>query len=76
MQSLEPAFYRSRSECGPRSHRTRDTFEVLRPKVLKLEQIAHELPSAVPNHDELVSYPKGMAYEAGTKDILWRPADA
>jgi hypothetical protein len=25
---------------------------------------------------ELVSYPGGMAYEAGTKDILWRPADA
>ena len=25
---------------------------------------------------ELVSYPKGMAYEAGTKDILWRPAEA
>jgi catechol 2,3-dioxygenase-like lactoylglutathione lyase family enzyme len=25
---------------------------------------------------ELVSYPRGMAYEAGTKDILWRPAEA
>ena len=25
---------------------------------------------------ELVSYPKGMAYEVATKDILWRPADA
>ena len=24
---------------------------------------------------ELVSYPTGMAYEAGTKDILWRPAE-
>ena len=24
---------------------------------------------------ELVSYPSGMAYEAGTKDILWRPAE-
>jgi catechol 2,3-dioxygenase-like lactoylglutathione lyase family enzyme len=23
---------------------------------------------------ELVSYPRGMAYEAGTDDILWRPA--
>ena len=25
---------------------------------------------------ELVSYPRGMAYEAGTEDILWRPAEA
>ena len=25
---------------------------------------------------ELVSYPKGMAYEGGTKDILWKPAEA
>lgn len=25
---------------------------------------------------ELVSYPKGMAYEDGAKDILWRPAEA
>ena len=24
---------------------------------------------------ELVSYPRGMAYEAGTDDILWRPAE-
>jgi hypothetical protein len=24
---------------------------------------------------ELVSYPRGMAYEAGAKDILWRPAE-
>ena len=25
---------------------------------------------------ELVSYPKGMAYEAGAKDVLWTPAEA
>jgi len=25
---------------------------------------------------ELVSYPRGMAYESGSKDILWRPAVA
>ena len=25
---------------------------------------------------ELMSYPRGMAYEAGTMDILWRPAEA
>jgi catechol 2,3-dioxygenase-like lactoylglutathione lyase family enzyme len=24
---------------------------------------------------ELVSYPKGMVYEAGTKDVMWRPAE-
>jgi hypothetical protein len=24
---------------------------------------------------ERVSYPRGMAYEAGAKDILWRPAE-
>lgn len=24
---------------------------------------------------ELVSYPKGMAYEDGTKDVLWKPAE-
>lgn len=23
---------------------------------------------------ELVSYPRGMAYEANAKEILWRPA--
>jgi hypothetical protein len=24
---------------------------------------------------EVVSYPRGMAYEAGAKEILWRPAE-
>ena len=24
---------------------------------------------------ELVSYPRGMAYEAGAKEVLWRPAE-
>jgi hypothetical protein len=24
---------------------------------------------------ELVSYPKGMAYEASAKDILWTPSE-
>ena len=39
------------SQRRPGSHRPRDTLEVLCSKVLKLEQIAHELPSALRNHD-------------------------
>ena len=47
VQSLEPAFYGSRSECGPGSHRTSDPFEVLCAEVLELEQVAHEPPCAL-----------------------------
>ena len=51
VESLEAAFDRSRSQCRPSSHRPCDALEVLRSKVLKLEQIAHELPSALRNDD-------------------------
>jgi hypothetical protein len=47
VQSLEPAFYGSCSECGPGSHRTGDPFEVYRAEVLELEQVAHEPPCAL-----------------------------
>ena len=51
VESLEAAFHRSRSQRRPGSHRPRDALEVLCPKVLKLEQIAHELAGAFGNHD-------------------------
>ena len=51
MQSLEAAFDRSRSQRRPGSHRPCDALEVLCSKVLKLEQIAHELSRAFGNHD-------------------------
>ena len=51
VKSLEATFHRSWSQRRPGSHRPRDTFEVLRPKVFKLEQIAHELPRALRNND-------------------------
>ena len=49
VQSLETAFDRSRSQCRPGSHRPCDALEVLCSKVLKLEQIAHELARALRN---------------------------
>jgi hypothetical protein len=39
VESLEASFHRSWSQCRPGSHRPRDALEVLRPKVLKLEQL-------------------------------------
>ena len=49
VQSLEAALHRSWSQRRPGSHRPRDALEVLCSKVLKLEQIAHELPGALRN---------------------------
>src|SRR6516165_12483065 len=49
MEGFEPAFYRSRSQRHPSSYRPSNALEVLSCKVLKLEQIAHELPSALRN---------------------------
>ena len=51
VQSLEAAFHRSRSQRRPGSHRPCDALEVLCSKVLKLEQIAHELSRAFGNDD-------------------------
>ena len=44
VQCLEAAFRRTSPQRRPGSHRPGDTLEVLRPEVLKLEQIAKELP--------------------------------
>src|SRR5580700_9164955 len=49
MERVEAAFDGSRSQRRPRSHWSGDTLEVLGSKVLKLEQIVHELPSALSN---------------------------
>src|SRR5215471_16402743 len=42
VQSLEAALDQSWSQCSPRSYGTRDTLEIVRPKVVKLEQVAQE----------------------------------
>ena len=49
VESLETAFDRSGSQCRPSPHRPRDALEVLCSKVLKLEQVAHELSRALRN---------------------------
>ena len=49
MESVEAAFHRTRPQRRPGSHRPRDALEVLCSKVLKLEQVAHELSSALGN---------------------------
>src|SRR4029077_20319111 len=49
VESLEAAFHRSLSQCGPSSHRPRDALEAPCSKVLKLEKIANKLPSALRN---------------------------
>jgi hypothetical protein len=49
VESLEAALHRTLPECRPGAYRSRDAFEFLRPNVLKLEQVAHELPSTLRN---------------------------
>ena len=51
MHCLEPAFRRTRPQHRPGPRGSGDAFEVLSSEVLKLEQIAHELPSTFGNHD-------------------------
>ena len=50
VQCLKSALYRRRSQDRPSSHRSSDAFEVFRSEVFKLEQVAHEPPSALRNH--------------------------
>jgi hypothetical protein len=49
MEGLEAAFHRRRSKGDPGSHGPRYAFEVLCSEVVKLEQIADELPGALRN---------------------------
>jgi len=51
VESIKTAFDRSRSQGSPCPHRPCDALEVPCPKVLKLEQIAHEPPGTFGNHD-------------------------
>ena len=49
MHSVKAALDGSWSQCGPGSNSTCNALEFLRAKVFKLEEAAHELPSALCN---------------------------
>src|SRR5262249_26966913 len=49
VQSIEAALYGRRSYSSPCPHWLRDASQVVCTKVLKLEQVAHELPGTVGN---------------------------
>jgi hypothetical protein len=53
VDSLEAAFHRTRPQYRPGSLWPCDTFQVLRPQVLKLKQIAYELSRAFRDNDHI-----------------------
>ena len=66
MECFEPAFHQTWSQRRPSLHWSRDALEVLCSEVLKLKQIAHELPSALTNdHTVRLSNPLQARCEIG-----------
>ena len=70
VHGLEAAIDWRRSERCPCFHRTSNAFEVLHPKVLKLEQVAHKVASTFGNHDTV-----RLRNTLQARCKIWRLAD-